>query len=326
MAFKPYPLMFIPILKEKVWGGTNLKKYVKISSDKTGEAWLISDRDDSNSIVANGVYRGMGIREIMKKYSGIILGKKLQAKYGDRYPLLFKFLDTTDRISVQVHPDDAYARRKGFDSGKTEMWYVLDKKSGAFILAGVKKGVDKMQLQNAAMNGGLEKKLKMFRSKKGDTFFIPAGTVHAIGRGNVIYEIQQNSDITYRLYDWGRDSLNGNRQLDIKDAIASLKLDSKGGKIVPESLYAGNGSKIAVIANSGCFRVCELKVDKDINYWYNKKMPLTIAVIEGEIDIVLKEGGNCNVKKGGIVLIPCELTGFLVKIKRRTGMIITEVK
>jgi mannose-6-phosphate isomerase len=318
--------MFRPILKDKIWGGKNLKKYIDIKGSRTGEAWLLVDQEGNNSEISNGPFKGLSLHEIMKSHAGNILGKKLNSKYGDKFPLLFKFLDTSDRISIQVHPDDRYAKKRGYEAGKTEMWYILQNKFRSSLLVGMKKPVNKKELELAAEKGGLEKKLVKYRPVKGDAFFIPAGTVHTIGKGNVIFEIQQNSDVTYRLYDWGRQNLKDDRHLNISDALGSIKNLPEAGRVKSGFRDHKSGIKIKELVDCPYFRVGELKVEKELKYWYNNRIPLVLAVLDGELDIVSKDGRTFRVTKGCVALIPYDMTGVLLRAKKKTGVIVTEVK
>ncbi len=325
MKFKAYPMFFTPILKEKVWGGKNLKDYMDIKSDITGEAWTLADQTRNNSVISNGAYKGRNLRSVINDFPEQMLGRKILKKYGPKFPLLFKFLDTNDRLSVQVHPDDAYARGRGFEAGKTEMWYVLRNKFRSSLLLGLKEKINVKELEKRAKKGGLDKKLKKYRTKKGDCFFIPAGTIHTIGKGNLILEIQQNSDITYRLYDWGRQNLKDDRQLNIHDALNSLKNTPGSGRVETHFAVIETGMQRRPLVECGYFKVNELKVEKGFKYWYNEKKSAVINIIEGELEIQSMDGGTYRLKTGFTTLLPYDLTGFLIKAKERTDFLITEV-
>ncbi|ERR1035437_1190022 len=326
MEFQPYPLTVKPILKEKVWGGRNLSAYVSIKSKKTGEAWMLADRDENNSVITSGSLKGMTIGKAVEKYPEQIMGPALIKKYGKKFPLLFKYLDTNDRISVQVHPDDSYARRRGFPAGKTEMWYVLANRPGAKILAGFKGRQTRKTFARAVKNGTLADKLKSYRTAKNDCFFIPAGTVHAIGKGNVIFEIQQNSDITYRIYDWGRSDLKGDRGLNIIDAINSVKFGSKGGKVISKEKIIPGKIRVRQLARCGYFYCDEIIIGKNTAYWYDENKALVLTVIEGDISIAADNGKTYSYVKGDLVFFPYSLTGLLISAAKNSRLIITEAK
>jgi mannose-6-phosphate isomerase len=326
MKFRPYPITVEPILKEKVWGGKNLSAFVDINNKKIGEVWMLADQNENMSVISNGILKGTTLGAAIAKFPLQIMGPRLIKKYGKKFPLLFKYLDTNDRISVQVHPDDAYAKKRGFYAGKTEMWYVLASKLKSSLLLGFKHSQTKKTVAEAAHRGHLVEKMKKYTSKKGDCFFVPAGTVHTIGKGNVIFEIQQNSDITYRIYDWGRQNLREDRHLNVNDALGSIKFTSNSGKCQSDPFKFSDSITARNLTDCGYFRSDEFYFEKETSYWYNQSKVIVAAVIEGEIDIF---SGNEEVKrydKGKILLVPYSLNNFMIKAKRNTRLIITEVK
>ena len=326
MAFKAYPLTVAPILKEKVWGGKNLSAYVDTKNRKIGEAWMLADQNENKSIINSGALKGMAIGKAIEKYPDQMMGPKLLKKYGKRFPLLFKFLDTNDRISIQVHPDDNYARQRGFAAGKTEMWYVLGNKFRSSLLVGFKSKESRKTLYEAITKGSLASKLKKYRPSKSDCFFIPAGTIHTIGKGNVIFEIQQNSDITYRIYDWGRQNLKEDRPLNITDALNSVKFDSNGGMVRSKETAVSGGIKSRSLARCGYFDSDELTFEKNSSYWYNDNKVMVLTVIDGSIQITDKKGEHCRYGRGILVFIPYSLTELLITAVKNTRLIITEAK
>ncbi len=215
-----YPLKLTPVLKDAIWGGKNIAEAFGIGEKgkSCAEAWMLTLRPDGVNTVENGEYAGKTLENVAET-----VGK--DALYGGgHFPLLIKIIDAADRLSVQVHPDDAYAKANGLDAGKTEMWYILDAKPGAVLVSGIKEGVTPEELRISAENGDCEKYLNTVPVKKGDCFFIPAGLVHAIGEGILIAEIQQNSNTTYRLYDYERTDKEGNkRELHTARAAETVK-------------------------------------------------------------------------------------------------------
>lgn len=212
-----------PGLREMIWGGSKIKSILgkQIPSDKTGESWELSARADISSVITNGEYAGERFYDIFLKYPQEICGK-----CGGAFPWLVKFIDASDVLSVQVHPDDEISRRFGDDGGKTEMWYVVQADEGAELTIGVKEALCAQELEACAKNGSLADKLNKICVKEGDSFFIPAGRIHAIGAGCLILEIQQNSDTTYRLYDWQRTGADGKpRELHLEKAVYSSCLE-----------------------------------------------------------------------------------------------------
>ena len=220
-----YPLTFEPIFKEIIWGGTDILTYKGMSADsrKIGESWELSHVSENFSVVANGKLKGKTIDDLIKEYGVHLLGKKVVDKSGDTFPLLIKFIDARDNLSIQVHPDDNLARIRHNSFGKTEMWYVVNATPGAKLYSGFSQQTDADEYVSRIENNSIMDILKSYNVKSGDVFFLPAGRVHAIGSGCFIAEIQQTSNITYRVYDYNRKDANGyERELHIipaKDAI-----------------------------------------------------------------------------------------------------------
>jgi mannose-6-phosphate isomerase len=230
-----YPLKFKPIFKETVWGGGRLKSLLNknISSDKkVGESWELSAVRGNLSVVSNGYLKGNNIEELIEVYMGELVGDKVYEQFGNEFPLLVKFLDTTETLSLQVHPDDATAAERHHAFGKTEMWYVLAAEPNAKMAVGFNKDTNLSELLNHLNNNTLQEILNLESAKAGDAFFIPAGTIHAIGKNITLAEIQQTSDITYRVYDWGRNDKNRPLHLDLAMDIISYN--------------AANGNKLSV--------------------------------------------------------------------------------
>lgn len=217
---------FRTILKPTVWGGDRLAKFKGMppASEPIGESWEISAVDGMESIVAQGPDAGLTLPRLIERYGERLLGERVQATYGGKFPLLIKFIDARADLSVQVHPDDATAvKLHGPGSmGKTEMWYVIDAAPGATLRAGMIKGTTPADYQSVEGSPELEKLLALYSVKPGDVFFLPAGRVHSIGAGCFIAEIQQTSDITYRIYDFGRP-----RQLHIQEARQAIDFQTQ---------------------------------------------------------------------------------------------------
>ena len=230
---KLYPLFFTPLYKEKIWGGQQIKEHFnrRIESDHIGESWEIAAHPHGTNTVNNGHLKGEKLTDLIKKFGEKILGNKV-AYQPDNFPLLIKFLDIDRKISVQVHPDNAYARRADQEDGKTEMWYIIKAKAGARLNYGLLPGTTREELAQAVAENRVEDYLNYVEVKSGDTFYIPAGLVHTLDPGILLAEIQQNSDATYRLYDWNRTDQNGNpRPLHIEKALDVINFE-KG--IIPQ--------------------------------------------------------------------------------------------
>lgn len=223
---KLYPLKFQPIFKEKLWGGQNLKHLLRgdfKNLKNCGEAWLLSGVPNNETIITNGWLKGNDIAELSEVYMDDLLGEKVFAKHNTRFPLLVKLIDANDNLSVQVHPNDTLAQKKGETFGKTEMWYILQANQTAQLISGFEKKIDEEELKRIILNKKLPEILHYENVCAGDVFFTPAGCIHAIGKGIVLAEIQQSSDITYRLYDWDRVDENGKpRPLHITDSLEAI--------------------------------------------------------------------------------------------------------
>lgn len=230
-----YPLKFMPILKERIWGGDNIHKEFGFNLgdiSKCGEAWMLSGFGNDDSVVANGFLQGNTLSEIVEVYMGELVGEKVYQKFGCLFPLLFKWIDANDDLSVQVHPNDALALEREDSLGKTEMWYMRKAKEGARLICGFKDGVDRQIYREYLEKNKIESVLKSESVKTGDVFYIPAGTVHALRAGLLVAEIQEASDITYRLFDWNRLDANGkSRELHIEKAEDALYFEEEASAL-----------------------------------------------------------------------------------------------
>ena len=234
---KLYPLVFEPIYLGKMWGGTQIKDFLKRDdipdlNEPVGESWELVDREGEQSVVANGPLKGATITQLVKHYGKALMGSKFT---GGRFPLLVKIIDASERLSLQVHPDEQACARLGDGAEpKTEMWYILNAKKGAKIMAGVNSRSTKQQLLSTMQTAEVEKHLQVFESEPSDAYFISSGTLHAIGEGNLLIEIQQNSDTTYRVSDWGRVDKDGKaRELHIEKALESINYINRTSPRIP---------------------------------------------------------------------------------------------
>ncbi len=218
-----YPLKFASNLHEKIWGGQKLEKIFSKKAEELkniGESWELSAHSSNPSVVINGEWKGQNLIELVEQHKEQLVGKKVYEKYQNDFPLLFKFIDANDDLSIQVHPNDEQSQKRHNSFGKTEMWYVLDAEPNAFLIVGFDKKCSKEKYLEALEKGEVEQLLRKVPVKKGDVFFIHAGLVHAIGKGVLIAEIQESSDITYRIFDYNRKDDNGNeRELHTQQAI-----------------------------------------------------------------------------------------------------------
>ena len=222
---KPQLFRFVPNLKTVLWGGDKIAAFkgVDLGVRNVGESWEISGLEGHETVVASGADAGLTLRQLIAKYSGDLVGNRVFRKYGDEFPLLIKFIDAHKDLSVQVHPDDALAQRRHGCRGKTEMWYIIKTEPGASLLAGMNHTITPKQYLKHMQQGTLLDVLMRHLTHPGDIFFLPSGRIHSIGAGNLLLEVQQPSDITYRVYDYDRLDTNGKpRQLHTDLAIDAI--------------------------------------------------------------------------------------------------------
>ncbi|MDT0558990.1 type I phosphomannose isomerase catalytic subunit [Ichthyenterobacterium sp. W332] len=228
-----YPIKFRPILKEKIWGGEKLSQILnkKSKSKNVGESWEISGVDENISIVTNGLYKGKSLNELITMFKGDFMGQANISIFGENFPLLIKFLDAKTNLSVQVHPDDKMAKTHHNSFGKTEMWYIMDSDKDAEIVLGLKNDKINSEVLGDINASNVNAIFNTEKVSQGDSYFIPAGKIHAIGAGVLAAEIQQTSDITYRVYDWDRIDDNGQqRELHTELAQKATKISTSNGK------------------------------------------------------------------------------------------------
>jgi mannose-6-phosphate isomerase len=288
---KFYPLKFHPIVLNKIWGS---------------EIWTISAVKDNVSIVKNGAFAGEQLSELVKKYPKEILGENIVKKYGSEFPLLFKTINAEDKLSIQVHPDDDTAKEYG-SLGKTEMWFVLSAKEDAKLLCGFKEKVSKEKFLSLIENGEMLSALASYKVKAGDAFFINAGTVHGIGGGLSIAEIQQSSDITFRIYDYERTEEDGSkRELHIPQSIRSIKFETPNNSKIK---YEAQKNKSIEMIKCPKFRVNFLSVEGFV------KRELKNF---GSFIVFMAVGGNAKIndaeiENGESILIPAEIADIEIE-------------
>lgn len=312
-----YPLFFYPIHKERIWGSQKLaEKYNRdLPSDKIGESWEIACHDNGTGLIRNGPLTGISLLNAIEKYGEKLLGSAVYDASYRKFPLLIKILDAADVLSVQVHPDDDYANiHENGELGKTEMWYVIDAVPDAKLVYGVKPGVTRETFRLSLEKARLEECLQTLEVKAGDVLYIPAGLVHAIGAGIMICEIQQNSDTTYRVYDWNRvDDKGSRRELHIEKALEVIDFDSRhtSNKLPGLELNTEGGRRILYIA-CDYFAMEKLIVDGAMDLYIDGKRFQTLTCIEGSGKIHF-DGGVDMISSGGSCLIPASLNKISVE-------------
>ncbi len=299
-----YPLKFQPILKEKIWGGTKLKTlYNKIlASDQTGESWELSGMDGSESVVINGSLKGNTITELIEMYKGSLVGDKVYRQFGLTFPLLFKFIDANYDLSIQVHPNDEIASQKHKSYGKTELWYVVDADPGTEMILGFSKNFSREDYQKAIVRGEVEKVHQKIPVKKGDVLYIPAGTVHGIGGGTLLVEIQQTSDVTYRIYDYKRlDEHGRERDLHIDQALDAINF---GALHDPKIFYDDIKNTVNLLVSNKYFTTNFLHLDSPIRRSYTHLDSFVVFIcVDGSVHIE-SALGTVTLEKGETLLIP----------------------
>ncbi len=300
-----YPIKFEPILIDKIWGGKKLKEKLgkNKASDTCGESWEISSIEGHVSEVKNGFLQGNDLNDLLEVYMGDLVGEEIYEKFGNEFPLLFKFIDASDVLSIQVHPDDDLAKQRHKAYGKTEMWYVLDAEKESELIIGFNKPMNKKIYLESLNNNKLATILNTEKVSSGSSFFIPAGRVHAIGKGILLAEIQQTSDITYRIYDWNRKSENGEgRELHTDLAVDAIDYEYYKKLSID---YDENKNEASNLVDSSYFTTNFLYLDKKIETDYSILDSFIVYMcLEGEFIVELDNGTKELIKKGETVLIP----------------------
>lgn len=293
-----YPLLLIPIFDERPWGLRDLRPiYTKIVKEPIGESWLTWH----DNRIANGPFRGRTLGDIATEYKRALVGSAAVSE--DRFPLLVKFLFPSEKLSLQVHPDDAAARRTGQPCGKTECWYVLDAQPGAQVALGLKEGITTAEFAEAIRENRADELLNWINVYRGDMLFVAAGTVHTIGGGMVLVETQQTSDITYRLYDYGR-----GRELRIEDGIAAVKLNTRAGKVVHQA-----GDNPNMLVRSPFFQVEKLKLRTPLDARVTPESPHIIVAIGGSGVVEAPAMEPVSFAQGEAVVVPATVPGYSVR-------------
>jgi mannose-6-phosphate isomerase len=302
-----YPLKFSPILKDKIWGGSKLQNLFgkAVVTKKLGESWELSGCEGDESIVNNGFLMGNNLTELIEIYMGDLVGDKIYDVYGLSFPLLFKLIDANENLSIQVHPNDEIAAERHNSLGKTEMWYVVDAEPGAELIIGFKKDCSQDEYLDALQEGKVESLLQKVSVVKGDVLFIPAGLVHAIGKGVVVAEIQESSDITYRIYDYNRTDDNGNeRELHTEQALGVINFSASEN---PKVAYHAHLNEITKIVECEYFTTNILKFDEAVTRNFGTIDSFVVYMcLEGNM-IIEYSNVKTIVNKGDTVLIPASI-------------------
>ncbi len=306
-----YPLTFLPIFKERVWGGRRLQELYRKPLPPgvpIGESWEISDRPGDASVIANGPLAGKDLHWLVQNHGRDLLGEaKPQA---GRFPLLVKLLDAREKLSLQVHPPAQKAPQLGGEP-KTEMWYIADAAPGAELFVGLKRGVTREEFEHKVSAGTVADCFHRVTVSPGDAMFLPSGRVHAVGAELVIFEIQQNSDTTYRVFDWNRVGLDGKpRQLHITESLASIDFNDFEPALVPRDGRTLDHLEHRPLVNDPLFRVDAITATASASMPVASNLGI-IGVVEGKATVT-GAGESLEVAKGGFCLLPAALKAELV--------------
>ncbi|MFS4494092.1 type I phosphomannose isomerase catalytic subunit [Maribacter sp. 2308TA10-17] len=308
-----YPLKFHPILKERLWGGTKLKDVLgkPIDNDITGESWELSTVKGDISVVANGDLSGTSLQELINDNPEVVLGKSVVQRFGTDFPILIKFIDAKKDLSIQLHPNDELAKERHDSFGKTEMWYIMDADDDANLIVGFNKDVTKEEYAQSLENDSLLDLLNYESVKEGDTFFINTGKIHAIGAGVLLAEIQQTSDVTYRVFDFNRKDKNGNlRELHTDQALDAIDYEKKDDFKVS---YEQELDTVNTMVDCPYFKTNFIELSEELEQNVIERDSFTIYVCVGGSVEVYNDLGSATIQKGETVLVPASSSRIHLK-------------
>lgn len=300
-----YPLKFQPILKPIVWGGTTISRFKNIEPERDGigESWEVSGMRGNISVVSNGNLTGKSLEELIVKYKGSLLGESVHKRFGNTFPLLIKLIDAHHDLSIQVHPDDKLAKKRHGSFGKTEMWYVIGVTPGAFLYSGFKQSITPEEYVKKVNDNTFTDTLKRYEVKKGDVFFLPAGRVHAIGAGCFVAEIQQASDITYRIYDYNRKDAEGNIR-ELHTNWAKTVIDYRVHDSY-QTHYEKRMNQPVELISSPYFTTCLLELNQSITRDYTSLDSFVVYIcVGGRATLRDDKGYTVKATRGESILIP----------------------
>ncbi|MEI6455304.1 MAG: type I phosphomannose isomerase catalytic subunit [bacterium] len=309
-----YPLKFTPVFKERIWGGNKIRDLLGLDFSplpNCGEAWVLSGVPGSQSPVANGFLKGNELNELVEIYMDDLVGEKVFEKHPDEFPVLIKFIDANDYLSIQVHPDDEVAARRNLGNGKSEMWYILQADPGAGLFTGFSREMDRESYLRHMKEKTLKEILNREEVKSGDAFYIPAGRVHALGPGILLAEIQQTSDVTYRMYDWDRVDQQG-RSRELHTDLALDAIDFHHHPSYREDVKKQENAAVTVV-DSPFFTTNLNRFSRPFAKDFSSRDSFTVFIcINGSADVEYQEG-TISLSAGETMLIPAEMEKVLLQ-------------
>ena len=308
---KLYPLKFKPIYKTKLWGGYKIKNMLQKADapENCGESWEISTVEENVSVVSSGFLEGNTLTELIEIYMGELVGEKIFQKFGMEFPLLIKFIDATDDLSIQVHPNDLIAKERHNAYGKTEMWYIIDHEKSATLINGFNQESDPVSFLKALEQNTISNLLNYQEVKNGDVYFIPSGRLHAIGKGILLAEIQQTSDVTYRVYDYNRKEKDGTlRDLHIDESIDVIDYNKNTNV---KNLYKHDYNKSVSLVKCNYFNTNFLDLTEPKNRDFELLDSFVVYLCtDGQAEIIYDQGEKITISKGETVLIPNSISEY----------------
>jgi mannose-6-phosphate isomerase len=303
-----HPISFSPILKERIWGGKKLSTVFKKESDKSniGESWELSDVDGDVSVVASGPLQGKSLKELIKEYKGALVGEKVYQAFGNNFPILIKYIDAKTPLSIQVHPSNELAKTRHNSFGKNEMWYIMQADADAELIVGFNQNIDKATYLKKLEEGKVLEILNSEKIGQGDTFYIPTGRVHAIGAGVMLAEIQQTSDITYRIYDYKRVDITTGKERELHTELAVDAIDYKRYDSYKTS-YKLKKNESSELVYSPYFKTNIIQLEGQITKNYSDLDSFVIYMcVEGHANVICNKK-PFSIKTGQTILLPASI-------------------
>jgi len=308
------PFIFQPLLKQTLWGGEKIIPFKQLNEtlDHVGESWEISGVKNNETVVAAGPYKGRSLNELVAELKEKLVGKANYERFGNEFPLLIKFIDARQDLSIQVHPNDEIAKKQGRERGKTEMWYVMSSDAEAKLYCGLKQQITPQEYAKMVENDTITDALAQYNVSEGDTFFIPSGRIHAIGAGCFLAEIQQTSDVTWRIYDFKRKDKDGNyRELHTKQAAESIDYHVEKDY---KTHYTPTKNQCVKLVECPFFTTCVFDVTKPITLDLEPIDSFSILIgVGGKGTITDNEGNECHLRAGETILVPATTKGLEVR-------------